>query len=48
MRPRRRTFEELVSDNKEKLLKDQQAIIKIEEKLEQKHVEQLKLRKISV
>jgi hypothetical protein len=35
-KPRKRTFEELVSENKLQLLKDRDALEKIEERLERK------------
>ncbi|AIE59930.1 FbpB family small basic protein [Bacillus methanolicus] len=35
-KPRKRTFKELVSENKQQLLNDRDALEKIEERLEQK------------
>lgn len=37
-KPRKRSFAELVSENKRQLLKDQAALEKIEERLEKKHL----------
>lgn len=37
-KPRKRSFAELVNENKLQLLRDQVAIEKIEERLEQKHL----------
>ncbi|MBL4950679.1 FbpB family small basic protein [Neobacillus sp. OS1-32] len=37
-RPRKRSFEELVSENKSQLLKDSAALEKIEKRLEQKRL----------
>ncbi len=37
-KPKRRSFSELVNENKRQLLNDQEAMEKIEERLEQKHV----------
>jgi hypothetical protein len=37
-KPRKRSFSELVNENKLQLLKDQSAIEKIEERIEQKHL----------
>ncbi|AZU62088.1 FbpB family small basic protein [Neobacillus mesonae] len=37
-RPRKRSFAELVSENKSQLLKDNAALEKIEERLEQKRL----------
>ncbi|GAA0315098.1 hypothetical protein GCM10008967_02010 [Bacillus carboniphilus] len=38
-RPRKRSFSELVQENKQALLKDEEALQKLEEKLEQKHLQ---------
>ncbi|WP_173916640.1 FbpB family small basic protein [Halobacillus sp. Marseille-Q1614] len=38
MRPNRPTFEELVSQNKEELLKDQQALDKIDDLIDKKRL----------
>lgn len=38
-KPRKRSFTELVNENKLQLLRDQSAIDKIEERLEKKHME---------
>ena len=38
-KPRKRSFAELVNENKLQLLRDQVAIDKIEERLEKKHLE---------
>lgn len=37
-KPRKRSFTELVNENKLQLLRDQSAIEKIEERLEKKHL----------
>ncbi|RWZ60785.1 FbpB family small basic protein [Halobacillus fulvus] len=37
MRPGRLSFEELVDQNKQELLKDEQAIEKIEKQIDEKH-----------
>ncbi len=37
-KPRKRSFSELVNENKRQLLNDREAIEKIEERLEQKHL----------
>ncbi|HWO75304.1 MAG TPA: FbpB family small basic protein [Bacillus sp. (in: firmicutes)] len=37
-RPRKRSFSELVQENKQALLKDEQLLEKLEEKLQQKHL----------
>ena len=37
-KPRKRSFSELVNENKLQLLRDQSAIEKIEERIEQKHL----------
>ncbi len=37
-KPRKRPFSELVNENKRQLLNDREAIKKIEERLEQKHL----------
>jgi len=39
-KPRKRSFQELVAENKLQLLKDREAIEKIEERLENKHLKQ--------
>ncbi|MGP4075032.1 FbpB family small basic protein [Halobacillus sp. K22] len=41
MRTSRISFEELVAQNKQQLLKDQKAIDKIEELIDEKHVKKL-------
>ncbi|WP_042353533.1 FbpB family small basic protein [Bacillus rubiinfantis] len=38
-RPRKRSFAELVSENKSQLLKDSAALEKIEQRLEQRHLD---------
>lgn len=38
-RPRKRSFSELIQENKQALLKDREAMEKLEEKLEQKHLQ---------
>lgn len=38
-RPRKRSFSELIQENKQALLKDEAAMKKLEEKLEQKHLQ---------
>lgn len=40
-KPRKRSFQELVLENKMQLLKDREAIEKIEERLERKHLKKL-------
>jgi len=37
-KPRKRSFQELVTENKLQLLKDREAIEKIEERIEKKHL----------
>ncbi|GKU82798.1 FbpB family small basic protein [Niallia sp. NCCP-28] len=37
-KPRKRSFQELVAENRLQLLKDREAIEKIEERLENKHL----------
>lgn len=37
-KPRKRSFEELVNENKLQLLRDQDAIDRIEERIEKKHL----------
>jgi hypothetical protein len=37
-KPRKRSFEELVNENKLQLLRDQEAIDRIEERIEKKHL----------
>lgn len=37
-KPRKRSFSELVNENKLQLMRDQEAIEKIEERLEKKHL----------
>lgn len=41
-RPRKRSFTELVLENKQQLLQDEQALAKIEERLEKRHLEKAK------
>lgn len=38
-RPRKRSFAELVQENKQELLKDEAALAKLEEKLEKKYMQ---------
>ncbi|KAB7671113.1 FbpB family small basic protein [Bacillus sp. B1-b2] len=41
-KPRKRSFQELVMENKMQLLKDREAIERIEERLENKHLKKVR------
>ncbi|HWJ78365.1 MAG TPA: FbpB family small basic protein [Niallia sp.] len=41
-KPRKRSFQELVLENKMQLLKDREAIERIEERLERKHLKKVR------
>lgn len=41
-KPRKRSFQELVSENRLQLLRDREALEKIEERLEKKHLKKVR------